>query len=95
MLPSGQAFATVGAAMCVAGLAVFGNLFSPKMTLFDEAKLFNHPTAALCWKWKIRPGLQVPYNCPVYFNTPYTKLQISLTARRSSDYTANFTFYPF
>lgn len=82
MLPSGQDFAQQGAWQ---GLQSFVIYFFPKMTLFDEyqAKLFNHSTAGLCWKWKVRPDLQVPYNCPLYFNTPYTKLQISLTAWRS------------
>lgn len=60
-------------------------IFFPKITLFDkyQAKLFNHSTAGLCWKRKVRPDLQVPYNCPVCFNTSYPKLQISLTAWRN------------
>lgn len=48
------------------------------------AKLFNHSAAGLCWKQKVRPDSQVKIdNCPVYFNVPYTKLQISLRAWRS------------
>lgn len=69
-----------------AWLIVFNDLFFKKMTLFDKyqaavANLSNRSTAGLCWK--LRQGFWVPYNCPAYFNVPYTKLQISLMAQRN------------